>query len=245
MFMIILAQLTILAVFAGLAINSAKSLPKRVIMAINAYGAGTILFLIVLTTSSVVNRGAEMIQAAQAGVGFLGNAWLYLAAASVAIFGVPLLLIFVFGERRRSVIIAIAMGLFNLGLGLSLGGDLATGLVSVSLITIVLMALLFLLEGVTMGALLMKTQVNPGFVITLGLIAGLPALAGFNMSSPLTLDFVAPFAYAASAGFMVFYLPFILGTSHSPQDIKWHFIGMIGGLFSAGFIISMLTMLSR
>jgi hypothetical protein len=243
--MTLIAQLTVLAVFAGLAIYMAKSLPKRVILAINAFAAGVVLFLIVMTTSSVINRGSEMVNAGQTGAGFMGNAWIFLAAASAIIFGLPLVLIFVFGERRRSVIIAVAMGLLNLGLSITLGSDLASGLIPVAALSIVLLVGLFLMEGVSMGALLMKTHVNPMFVLSLGLIAGLPALAGFNNPWPGAIDWVVPFAYAASAGFMIFYLPFILGTSHAPNDIKWHFIGMIGGLFTSGLIISMLTMFVR
>ena len=243
--MTLTAQLTVLAVFAGLTIYLAKSLPKRIILAINSFAAGNILFLIVMTTSSVINRGAEMIDAGRAGTGFLGNAWLFLAVTSVAIFAVPLVLIFVVGERRRSIIIAVAMGLLNLGLALSLGGDAATGLIPFTSLTVTLMAFLFLLEGLSMGALLMKTQVNPWFVVSLGIIAGLPALAGFNISSVQAADVIIPFTYAASAGFMIFYLPFILGTSHSSQDIKWHFIGMITGLFTSGLIVTTLTLFSR
>jgi zinc transporter ZupT len=243
----LLTQLTVLAVFLGLAVYLARGLPKRVILVANAFAAGSILFLIISTISVVITRIAELSQANRATVGFLSNPWVFAAITLFAIFVVPMIMIFTVGERRRSVIIAVALGLFNLGFGLTAGSDTVSGILGITIGVGALLALIFLLEGVAIGALLMKARPTPWFVIGLGATAVLPALVGFNLNSVSSLDIFVPLIYAAAAGFMLFYLPFILGMTNggNSNDIKWHFIGILTGLFVTGLVITAFSLLGR
>jgi len=244
LFMTIAAQLTIIAIFIGLAVFRATGLPKRIILVINALAAGSILYLIITTVSTVGGRAAELLQSATRGGGFIGNAWIFTALAVVGIFAVPLILIFVVAERRRSVIIAIAFGLFNLGLTLTYAGDVSSGLMTATVTFVILLAVLFALEGLSIGALLMRSEPEWLFVAGLGLTAGLPALLGMNLTSVRSLDLIVPFVYAAGAGFMLFYLPFILGAGKTSNDIKWHFIGMLSGILLTGSLLTALPLVA-
>lgn len=242
-----IAQLTILALFLGLAVYLSRGLPKRVILVVNAFASGSILFFVISTTSVVVTRIAELVQTKPAYTGFLGVPWVFAAITLSAIFVVPLVMVFVVGERRRSVIIAVAMGLFNLGFCLTTGNEAASGILSLTPVTAALLALLFLLEGVSIGALLMKAKPSFSFVLTLAITAAAPALVGFNLPSVSSADIFVPIAYAAAAGFMLFYLPFILGTAggNKANDVKWHFIGMLGGLFTTGLVYTAFNLVGR
>jgi zinc transporter ZupT len=243
----LLTQLTVLAVFIGLAVYLARGLPKRVVLVANAFAAGSVLFLIISTVSTVITRIAELSQANQAAVGFLGNPWVFALITLFAIFIVPMIMIFTVGERRRSVIIAVAIGLYNLGFGLTVGSETVSGILGISVNVGVLLALIFLLEGVAIGALLMKARPNPLFVLGLGATAILPALVGFNLTSAGSLDLIVPLTYSISAGFMLFYLPFILGLTDggNSNDIKWHFIGLLTGLFLTGLVTTAFSLLGR
>jgi len=91
--------------------------------------------------------------------------------------------------------------------------------------------------------LLIKGQPSPMYVLSLGLIAGLPALAGFNLSAAANNDLISPFLQAASAGFFIFYLPFVLTIGKDQNDVRWQFIGMLTGLVLAGALLTALPIL--
>ncbi len=105
-----LAQLSLLGLFLGAAVSLARRLPKRLALTINAFSGGVILFLLITTVSDVVTRLSELPKIGQAGLGYAVGSWVFAAATLFGIFGVPLLLIFIIKERRRSVVVAIALG---------------------------------------------------------------------------------------------------------------------------------------
>ncbi len=241
------AQLTVIAIFIGLAVYLAQDLPKRIVLVINAFAAGTVLFFIISMVSGVLGRMAELFQANTFAGGIFANPWVFTVVALLAIFVSPLVMIFVVGERRRSVILAVALGLFNLGFALTSSNEVASGILNVTIGPALLLALIFLLEGLAIGALLLNARPSWYLVTALGATTVVPALIGFNMPSLGSLDVFVPFTYAAAAGFLLFYLPFILGLNdkNSPNDIKWHFIGMLSGLFCTGLIYTAFNLLGR
>lgn len=241
------AQLTVAAIFLGLAVYLAKGLPKRVALVINAFAAGTVLFLIISMVSSIVGRVADLFEASGVTGGILADPWIFTVIAVGSIFIVPLVMIFVVRERRRSVILAVALGLYNLGFALTASNEVANGILGVSVAVALLLALIFLLEGLAIGALLLNARPNPGLVVGLGVTAALPSLIGLNIPAVGSLDVFVPFIYAAAAGFLLFNLPFLLGLNdnRTSNDIKWHFIGMLAGLFCTGLIVTAFSLIGR
>ncbi|MFA5866734.1 MAG: hypothetical protein WC891_02040 [Actinomycetota bacterium] len=241
--MTLLVQSTVVAILLGLVVYVGRSWPRRVILAINALAGGVILFLIVKTVSDVVIRIGEIFQSGQPAPTLAFNPVIFTVVALFGLVGVPLLLVFAIRERRRSVVLSVAFGLFNLSLALVIGGEAATGIYSAGAAAAGALFLLFLLEGVSIGALLIKGQPSPMYVLSLGLIAGLPALAGFNLSAAANNDLISPFLQAASAGFFIFYLPFVLTIGKDQNDVRWQFIGMLTGLVLAGALLTALPIL--
>ncbi len=240
----VLAQFTVIAIFLGLAVYLGRKAPARVILTINAFAAGTILYFIVMTMSNVFNRAAELVQLGNTSA-LLLNPVMFVMVCLLGLVGIPLTLVFAVGERRRSVIIAIAFGLLNLGLFLNIGSNVVEGLYAVTIATLALLSVLFLFQGLSIGALLMRTEPALSYVITLGLIAALPALIGFNIPSVHSLDFVSPFVQATAAGFMIFYLPFIMAVKTNKKDVTWQFIGMLTGLALTGVLVTALPLLAK
>jgi hypothetical protein len=233
-------QITVITLLAGLSVAFAKRLNARGRIILNAFAGGSILYLIIQTVGTVSLRTAELLQGSSIGTGFVGNTWLFILVAVLGLFLLPLFLVFVVGERRRSVILAVAFGLFNLGLCLTAAGDTASGLLQVTLPLIIVFAVLFLIEGIGIGSLLLEAKTGLPMLVGLGVIAGLPALLGFNLTMVRSLDLFVPFMNAAAAGFMIFYLPFILSPGKSAGEIKAHFAAMLTGLlFTAGIVLSL------
>ncbi len=241
--MTLLVQTTVAAILLGLLIYLGGSWPRRVILAINALAGGVILFLIVKTVSDIVIRIGELLQSGQPATTLEFNPLVFITVALFGLVGIPLILVFALRERRRSIILSVAFGLFNLSLALVIGGEAATGIFSVGPAAAGALFLLFLLEGVSIGALLMKGRPAPAYVLSLGLIAGLPALAGFNLSGAAGNNLIAPFVQAAAAGFFIFYLPFVLTVGKDQNDVRWQFIGMLTGLILAGSLLTALPIL--
>ncbi len=241
-YMTLLVQSTVAAILLGSAIYLGRSWPRRVILAINALAGGVILFIIIKTVSDVVTRISEMLHGGQSTPMPLNPA-IFTIAALIGLVGVPFLLVFAIRERRRSVVLAVAFGFFNLSLTLVIGSEATTGIYSPGLAAAAALFLLFLLEGVSIGALLLKGQPAYAYVLGLGLTAGLPALAGFNLSAAVNNDLIVPFVQAASAGFFIFYLPFIMTVGKDQKDVRWQFIGMLTGLILAGLLVTALPLL--
>jgi hypothetical protein len=232
-------QLPVISVFIGLLIYLGRGWPRRIILTINALAGGIILLLIIKTVSNVIN-GVSATLASEQAISMPLNPVIYVAVSLFGLVGIPLILVFVVGERRRSVVLAVAFGLFNLVFALVIGSEAATGLYSASLVTTGAMLILFLLEGVSIGALLMRGQPKPLYILGLGLTAALPAIAGFKLGASASLDLIEPFILAAAAGFFIFYLPFILTVGKDQHDVRWQFIGMLAGLVLAGLVVATL-----
>jgi hypothetical protein len=241
--MTLLAQFTIAAVFVGLAVSLGGNLHRRVILALNALGGGVIMFLIIKLVSEIMTRLSELFRNKPGAVSLAQNPWLFAAVTVAGLVVVPLILIFVVRERRRSIVLAIAFGLFNLTTTLIISTDTANGLYTLNAFSTTGVALLFLLEGVSIGALLIKNRPGPFYLLILGLTVSLPALAGFNLSAASNIDLIVPFAQTAAAGFMLFYLPFVLSAGKDEGDVKWQFIGMLSGMIVTGAILTALPIL--
>lgn len=241
--MTIWTQLTIAAVFLGLSIYLAGDIPRRAIVFFNAVGGGVILFLIIKLSSEVITRLAELLHNEPGAVTFSLNPWIFSVISLLGLFGIPLILVFIIRERRRSVILAVAFGLFNLTIALFISTEAANGLFFISVLVTLVLAILFLLEGFAVGSLLIKSRPGSLYVLSLGVIIALPALAGFNLSGASDLNLIIPFAQAGAAGFLIFYLPFIINVSKNNSDVKWQFIGMLIGLITTGAILTALPLL--
>lgn len=234
-------QFTVAAIFIGIAVYLGRGWPRRIILTINALAGGVILFFIIKMGSEVINRLGELLVAGQA-ANIKMNPVIFSAVTGFGLIGIPLILVFAVRERRRSVVLAIAFALFNLAVCLTITGDASSGLYSAGIGTGTAFFFIFLLEGVSIGALLMKGRPEILYVLGLALTPSLAALAGFNLPGADT-SLVVPFAQAAATGFLIFYLPFIMAVGKDQNDVRWQFIGMLTGLVLAGAFVTSLPLL--
>ena len=239
-----LAQLSLLGLFLGAAVSLARRLPRRLALTVNAFSGGVILFFLITTVSDVITRLSELPKIGQAGPGYAVGSWIFAAATLLGIFGIPLLLVFIVKERRRPVVVAIALGLFNLAIAMKLASELFYGLSAVTLLAIVLLTGLFVLEGIVIGSPFISQKPAPAQVVSLVIAVVLAALAGFNIPGGAAPDYVIPFSEAVAAGFFLFYLPFSLTAGTNPNDVKWHFIGLLTGLCLTGSVVTALALVT-
>jgi len=138
-----------------------------------------------------------------------------------------------------SLMVAIGIGLHNLGEGLAVGAAIAFGQVALSTFLIIGFAIHNTTEGLAIAAPLTRTKSVIGKMIGFGLIAGIPAIfgtwiGGFSFSPFFTIIFLS---IGAGAIFQVVWsiFQFIKGESGSLSTIS-----VICGIAS-GLVIMYLT----
>ena len=152
-----------------------------------------IAFTIGLLAFLAVDAGLEGLEIADEGPGaFGGSALVYLGAlvAYLALSGVDAYL-----SRRRerardaaggtvsaapylALLVAIGIGLHNLGEGLAIGSAYAAGALALGTFLVVGFAIHNTTEGLAIVSPLANERPGPGRLLTLGLIAGAPAILG-------------------------------------------------------------------
>jgi zinc transporter ZupT len=122
-------------------------------------------------------------------------------------FSGTMLLLFWLGARRGgqrdaggspeyvALLIALGIGLHNLGEGLAIGAAFATGEIALGTFLVLGFTLHNTTEGLGIVAPLAKTRVNLGFLALLGLLAGAPTIAG---------AYLGGFTYSALLGVCFF-----------------------------------------
>lgn len=149
---------------------------------------------------------------------------------------------------RLVVAVAIGIGLHNFGEGLALGALAGDDWVSVSVVLIAGYLLQNLVEGCALVAPLAADPDQPSrqrrpwpFLVLLGLIAGLPTLAGSYLGWRLiaaaetdqTIARISTFAQALAAGAILFVLLALLGSIGGVGHRLSRHLGLLTGLIAA------------
>lgn len=145
-------------------------------------------FFLSLTVGLLVFLGVDAIAEALENAGRVAGAYQGLGLVVIGLLGTPLA-IAAFGEwrkRRRTVqgafyvslLIAIAIGLHNLGEGLAIGSAYATGEIALGTFLVLGFLLHNTTEGLAIVAPVAAERPTLGKLVVLGLVAGVPTIAG-------------------------------------------------------------------
>jgi len=181
-----------------------RRIPPAWLRALMALTVGLLGFLAIDATLEGVELAGEGSQA------FGGVALVFLgaAAAYLALTGVSAWL----SQRRRAgaaagasgpalaMLIAVGIGLHNLGEGLAIGTAYTTGALALGAFLVVGFALHNTTEGLAIVAPIAASRPSLGRLAALGLIAGAPAVLGAWIGASAFNNSVAAFLFGAGAG---------------------------------------------
>jgi len=176
--------------------------------ALRKLGQGSFLWLLALTVGLLLFLGIDAFSEALENAAFLGGAFQGPGLVGMGLVGTFLLLEAVSrkqktqeadeGQRRLkiSLMISVGIGLHNLGEGLAIGAAFAVGAAALGTFLVVGFILQNITEGLGIIAPILRQQPKPLYLFRLGLIAGLPAVAGTWMggllnSTPLSVLFLS------------------------------------------------------
>ena len=172
-----------------------------------------IAFTVGLLAFLAIDAGLEGLEIAEAGPGaFGGTALVYLGAlvAYAVLAGIDVYL-----SRRRqrasessgasagpylALLVAIGIGLHNLGEGLAIGSAYAVGALALGTFLVVGFAIHNTTEGLAIVAPLASARPTLGRLVTLGLIAGAPAILGAWIGASAFNPSAAAFLFGVGVG---------------------------------------------
>jgi ZIP family zinc transporter len=144
--------------------------------------------------------------------------------------------------RRLALLIAVGMGLHNVGEGLAIGASAATGAVALAVVLVIGFALHNATEGFGIVAPLAAAGDRPSwaFLGTMGLIAGGPTFIGTAIGRVFSNEAVSVVFLSLAAGSILYVIIQLLGVGlkHGRKDIL--FWGVLLGLI-AGFVTDMVV----
>jgi len=146
------------------------------------------------------------------------------------------------GSFAIALMVAIGIGLHNLGEGLAIGGAMVLGEVALSMFLIVGFTLHNTTEGLAIVAPMAKERPKIAYLIALGIIAGAPAIAGMwiggFVSSP-----VASIAFLAIGAGAIFQVVVSIGRIISRSSGGKFLTGPTAAGLAVGMLIMYLTAL--
>ena len=181
-----------------------RRIPPAWLRALMALTVGLLGFLALDATL----EGVELAGAGSQAFGGVALVFLGAAVAYLALTGVSSWL----SRRRRAVgaadartpalamLIAVGIGLHNLGEGLAIGTAYTTGALALGAFLVVGFALHNTTEGLAIVAPIADSRPSLGRLATLGLIAGAPAVFGAWIGASAFNNSVAAFLFGAGAG---------------------------------------------
>jgi zinc transporter ZupT len=198
-----------------------------------AFTVGLLAFLLVDTTLEGLEIGGEAPSA------FGGTALFFLGAMSafLALAGVDSYM-----SRRRerasaagaaagylALMVAIGIGLHNLGEGLAIGSAYSSGALALGAFLVVGFAIHNTTEGLAIVAPLAERAPGLGRLLTLGLIAGAPAVLGAWIGAAAFNPSVAAFLFGAGAGAIAQVIWQLVPSMRDSSGRALH-TGAVGGL---------------
>ncbi|MFC5826216.1 ZIP family metal transporter [Nonomuraea insulae] len=151
-----------------------RRIPPRWIQLLMALTIGLLTWL-------AIDAGVEGLEIANEAAGALGGAGLVLfgaVAAYLLLAGVGTWLAARPGGHRLALLVAVGIGLHNLGEGLAIGSAYAVGALALGATLVIGFAVHNTTEGLAIVAPAADHRVAPGTLLVLGLVAGAPAILG-------------------------------------------------------------------
>ena len=143
-----------------------------------------------------------------------------------------------------AMLIAVGIGLHNLGEGLALGTAYATGALALGAFLVVGFALHNTTEGLAIVAPIAASRPSPGRLAALGLIAGAPAVLGAWIGASAFNTSVAAFLFGAGAGAIAQVIVQLAPSLRGDAERSMHprvVAGLLAGLalmFTTGLLVS-------
>lgn len=179
-----------------------RRVPPRWIRGLMALTVGLLAWL-------AIDASVEGLEVAGEGAGALGGAGLVLLGAAVAyllLSGVSAWLAARPGGAdgpRLTLLVAVGIGLHNLGEGLAIGSAYAVGALALGATLVIGFAVHNTTEGLAIVAPVAERRVAPGRLVGLGLIAGAPAIAGAWLGAAAVQPAVAALLLGFGVGAIV------------------------------------------
>ena len=144
--------------------------------------------------------------------------------------------------RRLSLLIAVGIGLHNVGEGLAIGGSAANGEISLATVLVIGFALHNATEGFGIVAPLAAHTERPswGFLLLMGLIGGGPTFVGTSVGRQFTSEAVSVIFLTLAAGSILYVIVQLLNVARHAERKELLYWGLLLGLF-AGFITDMVV----
>ena len=146
------------------------------------------------------------------------------------------------GSFAIALMVAIGIGLHNLGEGLAIGGAMVVGEVALSTFLIVGFTLHNTTEGLAIVAPMAKERPKISYLVALGIIAGAPAIVGTWIGGFVASP-VASIVFLAIGAGAVFQVVVIIGRFISRSSGGRFLTGPTAGGLAAGMLIMYLTTL--
>jgi ZIP family zinc transporter len=145
---------------------------------------------------------------------------------------------------RLALMIAVGIGLHNLGEGLAIGTSYATGALALGAFLVVGFALHNTTEGLAIVAPMAQTRAPVGRLLGLGLLAGAPAIVGAWIGASAFNPSIAVFLFGVGAGAIAQVIRQLLPAVRDERRRALHpsaVAAMVGGLalmFVTGLLVS-------
>ena len=223
-----------------------RSIPPRWLRAVMALTVGLLAFLAIDATLEGLELAGEGSQA-------FGGAGLVLLGGAVAFLGLTGVSAWLAGRRSTvsgsslALLVAIGIGLHNLGEGVAIGAAYSTGALALGAFLVVGFALHNTTEGLAIVAPVARMAPSLGRLALLGLVAGAPAVLGAWIGAAAFNPSAAAFLFGFGAGAIVQVIVQLAPTLRDEGGRTLHPVavsGLLAGLgvmFVTGLLVSVLS----
>jgi ZIP family zinc transporter len=220
-----------------------RSIPPRWLRAVMALTVGLLAFLAIDATLEGLELAGEGSQA-------FGGAGLVLLGGAVAFLGLTGVSAWLAGRRSAvsgsslALLVAIGIGLHNLGEGVAIGAAYSTGALALGAFLVVGFALHNTTEGLAIVAPVARMAPSLGRLALLGLVAGAPAVLGAWIGAAAFNASAAAFLFGFGAGAIVQVIVQLGPTLRDDEGRTLHPVavsGLLAGLgvmFLTGLLVS-------
>ncbi len=220
-----------------------RSIPPRWLRAVMALTVGLLAFLAIDATLEGLELAGEGSQA-------FGGAGLVLLGGAVAFLGLTGVSAWLAGRRSAvsgsslALLVAIGIGLHNLGEGVAIGAAYSTGALALGAFLVVGFALHNTTEGLAIVAPVARMAPSLGRLALLGLVAGAPAVLGAWIGAAAFNPSAAAFLFGFGAGAIVQVIVQLAPTLRDDGGRTLHPVavsGLLAGLgvmFLTGLLVS-------
>jgi zinc transporter ZupT len=225
-----------------------RRIPRGWLRALMALTIGLLGFL-------AIDATLEGLELAGEGAQTLGGSALVFVGAAVAYLALTGIGEWLSDRRARAasagasgtqlaLMVAVGIGLHNLGEGLAIGTSYATGALALGAFLVIGFALHNTTEGLAIVAPMAQTRVSVGRLLGLGLLAGLPAVLGAWVGASAFNPSIAALLFGVGAGAIVQVIHQLLPTVRDDRRRTLHpaavgaIIGGLALMFLTGLLVS-------